>query len=400
MSQLWLKVCDLEGNTIGMLNQFAGVQGMIPWMDSRTGEAVIAMSDPLAKELYPLKRIIKLYYGSRDHPAITGILLKPSYDFAAGTVSISFHDPSIKLKHHYHRFGDIVVDKGFPVDGRGMRRLIESSLPTVNQVARLIPDNHISWGLNVTVDQDPKDEGGIWGKCERGDNVWDSVIELAQKDIGPDFELEPRDDLTKTGHFVRLNVGAKPTDAEGGFPLSVDYTDPSPSGSGLVAFHYGVNAAGFRYDPDGSAVRNHYTAVIPGGPRNRSTADGDMAVYHSELSLAIYGIYESFESVSGDDIPHSLLEADAKGWVRNYRMPPEYFEVNPRQDAPNVPKFMEHFKVGDFIIAGGRRSGFEREVSGRVLQATISQDRPGSRQSTLLLTCAPVFTSDAEAGEA
>jgi hypothetical protein len=398
MSILWCKLIDIDGKELGLIEDFSELQVELPWLDSATGSVKISMDDKNAKKIRPMDRLIKVYYGDYFHPVFIGHIGQPDFDYAQRTITCPLHDPTIKLKLHNVRYGDRVVDVGYPVDGRGARRIVECSIPWDNQLARGVKPNGILWGQNLTVSQASIAAGGIWGKCIRGENVWDALQKLAQKDIGPDFRFEFLDGLDP-GYFCRMHVGAKYDDAEGGAPLSADRTGPD----GDVKFIYGVNADQFNVQPDGFAIRNYWVAVNPGGERNRADAAENRGLYHSESSWEQYGIMEGWESV-GEKVALELLQLEAKQWVKNYAQPPTFFTVAPRQDAANVPKLMWDFLVGDFITASGKYRNkwgdvFEETIDGRVMKATIQQAVDGSKQSRLVLECAPLTDGGAAIGD-
>lgn len=397
MSELRVKLADIDGNELGLIEQFSGLQIEFPWIDSYTGGLNISMEDPNARKVRPMDRLIKVYYGDLLHPIFIGHIGQPVFDFAKGKIAVPVHDPTIKLKLHHVRFGDRVVDKGYPVDGRGARRIVETSIPMDRQLARGVKPNGIVWGENRTVSQPSVAEGGIWGKSIRGSNVWDELQNLVEKNIGPDFWFEPRDGLDP-GYFVKMHVGAKWDDVEGGYPLSADLTGPD----GSVSFVLGVNCSGFNWEPDGFAMRNYCVTVNPGGERNRADADENRGLFHSEAAWLQYGILQQWES-AGSKVSKELLELESEQWVKNYAAAPDFFTIEPYADRRGVPQFRRDFNVGDFITAQGsytNKAGyvFEKSLTGRVMKVTISQATDGTRNAKASLECAPVTDGGATTG--
>ena len=284
------------------------------------------------------------------------------------------HDASIRLKHHYHRFGDRVVDEGYPVDGRGMRRLIESSVPTQAELERGVPSNGILWGENTVTNTGPKpdniqspEEGdGFWRKVERGENVWDSVQNLTQFLGGPEFRLQPVDrdhpgghDPVPTGFYCELDTFEQP----GEIPETP-----------LVVFEHGTgidNAENITYEPDGDVVRNWFRQVNPSGEKNRQDASAGVTA-QKKGSQEDFGLMQGWES-SGQKDSLDVLREKAKSMVNAYGRPPDFFTVTPRVDqASQVPQFVRDFVVGDFIRARADRGVRSINEIGRVMSVTIA----------------------------
>src|SRR3954470_8230482 len=197
------QICDVWGAPIGgatiiHTTDGGGLTVTEPLNDSRTAELTISCHDPVARHALPLSRVLSVTYG--PFLIFKGPILQTSTDYAAGTIRISAHDATIRLKHHYHRYGDEAVEIGYPVDGVGMRTLIESSEPRPSQVALGVPPNGILGGVDTSTHQGPKPTtdppapgDGIWRKAERGSNVFETVQNLSQAIIGPDFRFRPVD---------------------------------------------------------------------------------------------------------------------------------------------------------------------------------------------------------------
>lgn len=370
-----VKLTDIDGTDLGLLTRYAGLEIDVPLNDSRTGNITISMYDPISRLIRPIDRMIKVYLSDYPEPVFWGHIVQPVKDYAAGTITCSLHDPTIKLKHNFHRFGDIVVDAGYPIDGTGVMQLIESAIPYVGSSVKPLG---IDWGTAVGNFQPP---GSLLrGKCERGENIWDSLQKLVQKAVGPDIEFEPLDNLG-TGYFCVVNSGAKPDDPGGGESMSRDLHED-------VKFIYGINAENLIPQPDGNAMRNYYVAVNPGGEKARHDPD-NKALYHNSASWNQYGIFEGWESV-GEKVSHDTLLSDARAWVTAYAYPPNYFQVVPKASADNVPRWPNDFKVGDFIGAAGSKAGHEFEEVGRVVRIGITQPFSGSAQVKLTVDCVPL----------
>ena len=394
MIGLTVKVTDLQGVELGLITQFTNLEVEIPLNDSRTGRLQISMSDRNAVHILPIKRLIKVYWG--DELVVWGHIVRPRFRFSTGMIEVDIHDPTLKLKHHFHRFGDIVVDEGYPLDGRGIYWLLESAIPIQPQLDRGIPGNGIEWGADSTIHQGPKPTqkppepgSGIWGRCIRGENVWDSIQKAVMKSIGPDIEFVPVEGLDP-GFFVQLNVGAKPDDPGGGIALAQDKSES-------VKFMYPINCEDFIWEPDGNAMRNYWVAVNPGGEEDAHD-DDNKSLYHDEDSWLEYGIFGTMESV-GEVVEKEVLAATAEAWVTMYAVPPDFFTVIPKRDALNVPKYPIDFDVGDFVtVKGDHPSGISKTHVVRVTKVTLKQEADGTRQGRMEIECTPALEGAPAAG--
>ena len=188
--QLTAVLTDIWGEPVVRLWQFSDLEVNDVLCDSATAKLKIAMTDAAMPEVKPIERLLKITYG--PFLVFWGHITRPSFDYDAATVEVNAHDPSLKLKHHFHRYGDIVVDYGYPMDGIGLRRLIESSIPVEPQLDRDIPGNGILWGHDTTDHQDAKGEpGAIWRRCERGANIWETITNMREAVGAPEFRFRP-----------------------------------------------------------------------------------------------------------------------------------------------------------------------------------------------------------------
>src|SRR4051812_41869217 len=166
------QICDVWGAPIGgatiiHTTDGGGLTVTDPLNDSLTAELTISCHDPVARHATPLSRVLSVTYG--PFLIFKGPILQTSTDYAAGTIRISAHDATIRLKHHYHRYGDQAVaagsGDGYSLDGPGMRTLIESSEPVGDQITRGTPPNGILWGTDTSTHQPPRPDG-LWGTAQ------------------------------------------------------------------------------------------------------------------------------------------------------------------------------------------------------------------------------------------
>lgn len=385
------QICDvwgvpIAGGTIYHTSEGGGLQVIDTLNDARTAELTLSLYDRASRHARPLDRVLSVTYG--PYLIFKGPIVQPSIDFQAGTVTIHAHDPTLRLKHHYHRKGDEAVDSGYPMDGTGMRILIESAFPSSTQVSNGVPPPGILWGNDTSTEQGPKptnpndpDPGdGIWRRVDRGENVWDSIVNLSEAVIGPDFRFRPVDKdhpgvngTPDPGMFCELDTADT---------LGVDKSD-------VVYFEHGLgvdNAENVIWEPDGDVVRNWFQVVYPGGESGSTTR---RALVQDIASTVDYGIMQGWESSGQRGDSQQVLEEKAKAWVTAYRRPPNFFTVVPRIDTgQGVFDYDTNYKVGDTITARARKGERECNLLGRITSATIAAvDQAGNARVTL--QCVP-----------
>jgi hypothetical protein len=397
------QICDVWGDPIGNgsiihTSEGGGCEVLEPLNDSRTARCVLSAYDGLARKIRPLDRVLAVTYG--PYLIFKGVILSVRKDFAAGHVEVAAHDPSIKLKHHYFQYGDAAVEVGYPLDGIGMRRLIEASLPSGGEIDRNFPPNGILWGYDNTTRQgprpiDPKNPqpgAGIWRRVRRHENVWQSVQNLAALDeVGPDFRLRPVD----RDHPGRMGGWAPGffTELDTNDRLGIDKFDE-------IIFEHGTgndNAENVTHEPDGSVVRNWFGYAYPGGQRDKQDSER-LAISRNWGSIDDYGLMQGLESSGQTGDVKSVLQKKAREWVKAYGRPPDFFQVVPRIDsADNVPQysggldtFGHNYRVGDTIRARADNGYMDVDLIGRITLAEIrSVDQAGNVKVTL--TCVPTI---------
>lgn len=388
------QICDVMGEpiagaTIYRTGEGGGLEVTDPLNDSRTARLTLNLHDKAARHARPLDRVLAVTYG--PYLIFKGPILQVSTDYAAATVTVNAHDATIRLKHHYHRYGDLACDSQYPVDGRGVRQLVESALPTATEMADDMPPNGILWGHDSTT-HEPAGDTGIWsGPVKAGTNVWESIGNLTQLFRPP---------LTEDGPPLGIDFRFRPVDKDHpgvygavipGFFCELDTTDRlgTDKHETLILEHgQGVdNAENVTHEPDGDVVRTRATFVPPGGLKNRS--DTRYGTANASGPQHDYGLMEGYESSGQAKDAQTVLKAKAKDIVQAYARPPDFFTVSPRMSHyPDVPTYPADIKVGDTITARARKGTRQVELVGRIIMATIQAvDQAGNSRVTL--ECVP-----------
>lgn len=393
--ELRARLTTIWGEHLDSVYDHQGIEVVWPLNDSRTAKVSLSIYDPILRFVKPVETLLNITLG--PYLLFYGFITQPVWDAAAGTVEVNAHDVTLKLKHHFHRFGDVVVDIGYPLDGKGMRQLIESSIPNERQLARGVVPNGILWGSMTGTFQGPQpttdtplETDGLWGKAERGSVVWDTLTNLAQSVVGPDFEFQPIDEFHQPlvsegfipGYIAQLNTA----DRLGGFKED----------ELLFQYGHGVdNLENFVYQPDGNEMWNYWAEVNPGGQRGRT--DLNRALRHDEASWLKYGIFGRMESAK-QTYDVSVLGDRAKAMVQAYAYPPDFFQIDPRPDDPSVPKLIEDYQPGDRIKASVKKGYLSQELIGRIISATVTQ-RDTAGGANVSLDCVPSILVDAQDGD-
>jgi len=380
------QICDvwgvpLAGGTIYHTSDGGGLEVIDPLNDSRTARLTVPIDDRCARPSIarPLDRLLSVTYGT--HLLFKGPILQVSSDFGAGTVTISAHDPTIKLKHHYHDYGDLAVDGGYTVDGNGLRILVESSLLTSDEDPMGDrPPNGILWGYNNTTPWPDSKR-----KVAAGTNVWESLLNMQQVMGGPDFRFRPVDEQPPGVYPATLAIHSY------GFMVELDTNDKlGDDKSGEVIYEYGLgadNAETIVHEPDGDVVRNRFTYVYPGGKRSRS--DDRVGTARNNASINDYGLMQGYESSGQKGDSQALLQAKARSMVKAYARSPDFFTVVPRiDDGDTVPRYPRDIVCGDSIRARARRGERDFDSVGRIIRIQINSiDQAGNARTTL--ECVP-----------
>lgn len=388
--QLKARLEEIDGTPRAVCRQFGELEVTDLLNDGRTAKLNLSLLDPAVKQVIPGKRLLSVTYG--PFLVFRGRIGRPKFDYQQGSVEINCLDAKLALMNHYHRYGDIVVDYGYPLDGLGYRQLVESSIPIEPQLDRDIPGNGILWGIDDTTLQGPKPTtdppapgDGLWRRVERGANVWETLQNASQIVGAPDFRLRPVD-------REHQGVSGEPP---AGFFCELDTFDRlGQDWSNVVKFQHNFgqrNAENVIHEPDFTMVRNYWVQVYPGGERNRDDS-ARRALSHNEQSWLDYGIMGGWES-SGQRDKQTVLQAKADAWVKAYAYPPDFFQVMPATDGPNVPAYMEDYQVGDNITAQAKKGYCSIDLVGRIIGVTLKQQ--GANGSTKAeIDCVPTIDPD------
>lgn len=406
---LRFSITDLQGVGLATFFEHQGGEVAIAINAARTAKLKVSAHDPAVLALAPLKRMMKVTYN--QHLIFWGVILTLSWQSGSSdaTVEINAHDQSIWWKKNYHRYGDIVVDNGYRVGGKGIRRLAESAIPLPHQVARGVKHPGIVWGSDTSIEYkynsvmtlvpgsgprptklaSPVANDGVWAQETRGQNVMDSIDSLVSAVIGPEWELNPID-------AAHPGSGAYPAATTNPYYAELNtYERQGADKTATVIWHRGFgknNLDEMTWEPNGDLVRNYQVVVWPGGEASRRDSK-HKALSHDEASWLELGIYQGWE-VSQTKDSQKLLQAKADTYVKTYTNPLDVFTIVPSRERTGTfggeepYRYMDHFKIGDTITAIVRHGYMQKTLTGRVMSVTLSVDGSGGTVSTSL-DCVP-----------
>lgn len=291
-----------------------GTRVSIPFLDARTAKGVplrmdhqgdfeaieklfdYGILDPATADMPEADRTLqialKVYY--RGRVQFHGPIFAPSFDYAAGNIELVARDPSLRLEHAFLNSTDKIVADGVTLDGEGMFNLLAAGQNTPAQDALDWPSLGIIPGKDTTTDTD------IIHKVARGDQIWQTMKDIGNLQLGPDWELEPIEtdpaelasgslvwstgDTIVDGATTQIPAAYGGAGSIGGLRLNIwaDHSNPLPVHVTLI-------------HPDGTRVRI-YTgskeAAFPGGTDwlGNGTTSGTLAKFRPTDYDSIYKV--------------------------------------------------------------------------------------------------------------
>ena len=432
---------DLEGEVVGTPSNFWDTQVEIPLNDARLASTTVSIYDTVGlgaggENVTPADRMLKVTYG--DHLVFWGQILTPVWDAANKSVQLQAHDPTIRLKRHFHRYGDFAVGTrsqgGYPLNGMGARILVLSSFPTDRQEALGWPHPGIYFGFDSTTDftgqdgpypsyprpvdlEDIQDDEAIWFRAERGANVWDTLQNLTKAVEGFDISFTPCDadhppqtNLTGDGDWIakewspgfycQMNCWVE----EGNDRTKSNETDHEvvvdevtyTNGAKNVVFQCGFgrdNLDNFIFRPDAAQMRNYAGVHYPGGQRNKGDRKR-MAHAWLQESAARYGQYHEW-ATADQKLDKPVMMMMAKAYLTAYGFPPTYFDIELSPDrfgggvsSEEPYRYRDHFNLGDYITAEVKEGELHANLDARIVKITLNQEG-NKRTVKTSLECVP-----------
>jgi hypothetical protein len=405
------EVTDLKGEVLAVLQDIKETEVIIPLNETRTAKLTLSIYNPVLMKhgmslVAPMSRLIRIRYNG--YLVFWGRILLPTWKGEEAKVELSCIDSSVMYKKHYHTYGCQAVDVGYFVDGTGMFCLAESVEPLQTQKSPRLGAG-VYFGIDHTTHQihvkpigdlEPDADQGSFRKVARGDQIWESMVNLSQIEgppvheggipvLGPDFELQPVDEETEQTTYNRTakTYGTRAWTPYFHAQLNV-YDKQGEDKSGTIIWHYGWGRNNLRdceYAPNGDEIKNYAVAVNPGGPSSSSDFTS-RAGAHNPKSWEEYGILGAWITAGQVD-PLSILQAAADATVEAYAWPLEAIVIYPKREGElsgNVLyTYMKDYKVGDIIKASLRKGALNFAGSARVIQVTLKQVENGTSEEAI-----------------
>jgi hypothetical protein len=284
-----------------------GTNVTIPWLEARLASVPdLSMYDPRVQPLFDWAnwtdntlavalRVRYVWPGIGKRIAFWGPVHTPDFDYETGKVTINARDPSLRMERGFVTKGDDLISPGYTVDGRGARQIVSAAQNRENQDALDWPSLGINPGFDFSTP-----EHSIFRRATRGDQLWDTLKQLAALEIGPDFELEPyetdptnvadgpvtdnTDQNVPAGATTDYTLNSGLTDVIEGFRVGVFVRHQHPSQLDMWLLH-----------PDGTTIqlydgtRSNKPKKTTASPYNAfGTAEGDLAFF-ADLGKWPYG---------------------------------------------------------------------------------------------------------------
>lgn len=331
-------ICNREGREWGWLWERTGGEVTIELNGQRTASVETSLEERITNFIHPSKSRCKVWcHPEADDPGgfllHNGLILNPE---STGTrVAIPSVDQSVRLLN--------ASPSQLPIPDESRAGLWD---------AAELDDSALMWEvinradrrqrqLNLAEPDSPNPvpslgiiEGALADafkvrstKIVEGKTAWDGLLEVANRDHSPDFELEPLD--REDGVHAALNTF---------------YPRQGADRRDEVVLEWGVNLSpDFRYEPSGVDLCNRFVAI------GRSGSGGRAPVYVGENreSMGRYGVYQREESFDTNDL--DKLADHAHDYLAYHA-----FQVNFVDLIPAVE-------------IGGTAVGFNRDAEGNLV---------------------------------
>lgn len=341
-----------------------------------------------------LGRMLRIYFTFKTQPIFWDVIWEPVYNADAGTVQIVAQSGP-RLRAHFARYADDVVGPSGgpqpdnPLDYTTMRKLVEAAENTPTQ------NNYPHLGIKPDGVADIITSGST-KKIDRGAPIWEEMIGVHETRYGPDFDIEPRDDL---GNVASPDVG-----------------DPWPYIAQLNCYErQGVDRSTttiFRLaedDPDNNLADAQWT---PSGPQTKNNVviaeqgtegnEGVRVFGHDLSSWTDTGIWSDWQNPGGDNVGKKnddALEDLADDIIAAYGRPPNHLLLTTKTQNPDDPQGpvwgqIDGFDIGDRIKVEVDKAGMVVDQVCRITKCTPKQvDRAGNFRVDI--ECVPTVSSDA-----
>jgi len=336
---------------------------------SRKAQFDISIWDPMLQNLQnnwgirAYEMFVYILYGHHEDPVFWGPIDTPEWDSEAEIVTLNCVDYSKKMQQHFFRRGDIPMLHSFkgviPIGPTGFQDAIQAARNTTAEDDGWFPPLGIKDGTITSVDTT------YTIGVERGQEVWQTMLDLQNNQLGPEFEIVPRKFDPTVPAYYDLNI--KDT-------LGVDRTITTGPDDPVV-FQDGFGAKNVKktlWKPGGKIV-NYVHAVDNAGYRV-SVSDTVSAQY--------VGVWIDWD-VAGFKVPRTtkgaaVLAARGNEILAAYSYPPDYAEITLKRPSELFdPKYhfsyRNHFDLSDTVATSISKGAMQASFASRITEVRLRQ---------------------------
>lgn len=313
-----------------------------------------------------------------------GIVTEPELDTETDTIKIPATDHSLRMVNHYIRLGDRVLNKNnhpdfpnqynkkVPLDGQGLRWIMEAARNLVGNQQDNYPPLGISDGFNEFPELDPPAQ---FASFTRSDEVWQSFLELVGNQGAPEFRILPRDGIA--GIYASLYTSSKmglhdpvneiwiPDQTTATAYLDTGYAagDDMPASHCDFQAGYGLSNCQIKHHPGGNLTSHVHTLASEGKLR---------VTVHNPSTGERYGVYVKWEQTDFKPV-EDVLRYRGLQVLSVSQMPPDNLDI--KLDGSCGFHFMEHFLTGS-IVRASYKSGLVTDVveRARIMEVRLFDD--------------------------
>jgi hypothetical protein len=366
-------VTDINLVDTVLIEQFRDLDVPLEINEGVTASLSISSTHSIVPSLQPFAQALWIGYLRPEEEQAECIFHGPCNvlkNFDEGRVILKAYDPTLRMKHHYVRRGDEILnlddDRG-QVDGGGNSGdlIIETARNIPEQQDRSVPALGLEWYPMVEFGFDEAPVVGF----ERGQESWALMQTVARSAYGPDLVVSFRNSwkFPITKNYAALEAYTPPGDpaAPDATQLgrNLDPVDPDDPGANEVIFEHGVgtdSVSKLNVDPGIPVTHVH---VLDASRRYRVTrADAasseDVGVFVrwvvADFDIPRPGLTMADGTIAPDPPDLGPLEAIAESIIKGWGVPPEFITMTLRPDDAQTWHFghpgwfaaMPGFRIG------------------------------------------------------
>jgi hypothetical protein len=336
----------------------------------------------------------------------SGIITESEVDTETHEIAVKAADDSIRLESHFIRLGDRVLndsshptlpnpyDGKIPVTSEGLRWLIDCA----RNLDGNQEDNYPPLGISAPLSADDYDWANpLRVSFQRGDQVWQSILDFVSVQTAPEFKLIPMDESAE-GSYCRLYtapvVGLHdpvnnvwlPDETTATNYLNLGWlSGEQPIISARFEAGYGLNNCSMKHRNGGKLV-SHVHALAEGA----SEEERHRVTVHDAVTGEEYGVYVHWEQTTFKSSNEDALREKGEQILTTYRQPQNFIEVKLHGEADI--EYMRDFLTGARVRAAYREREMRGEFTCRIMETRLVQDPKSQYGHRTEVTLIPTIT--------